>query len=62
MHIFPYSPRPKTLAAQMNNRVAESEKKRRFMELNELNMIKKKSYMSSQIGRTLEIIVEERHA
>jgi threonylcarbamoyladenosine tRNA methylthiotransferase MtaB len=61
MHIFPFSPRPKTLAAQMNNRVADSEKKRRFIELNELNQIKKISYMSSQIGRTLEIIVEDKH-
>jgi threonylcarbamoyladenosine tRNA methylthiotransferase MtaB len=61
MHIFPFSPRPKTLAAQMKNRVDESEKKRRFLELNELNMVKKTSYMSSQIGRTLEIIVEDKH-
>jgi threonylcarbamoyladenosine tRNA methylthiotransferase MtaB len=61
MHIFPFSPRPKTLAAQMKNRVAESEKKRRFIELNELNMVKKICYMSSQIGRILEIIVEDKH-
>jgi threonylcarbamoyladenosine tRNA methylthiotransferase MtaB len=61
MHIFPFSPRPKTLAAQMNNRVAENEKKRRFIELNELNVVKKISYMSSQIGRTLEIVVEDKH-
>jgi threonylcarbamoyladenosine tRNA methylthiotransferase MtaB len=61
MHIFPFSPRPKTLAAQMKNRVADSEKKRRLLELNELNQVKKISYMSSQIGRTLEIIVEDKH-
>lgn len=61
MHIFPFSPRPKTLAAQMKNRVADSEKKRRFLELNELNQVKKISYMSSQIGRTLEIVVEDKH-
>jgi threonylcarbamoyladenosine tRNA methylthiotransferase MtaB len=61
MHIFPFSPRPKTLAAQMKNRVADSEKKRRFIELNELNQVKKISYMSSQIGRTLEIVVEDKH-
>jgi threonylcarbamoyladenosine tRNA methylthiotransferase MtaB len=61
MHIFPFSLRPKTLAAQMKNRVAENEKKRRFLELNELNKLKKISYASSQIGRTLEIIVEEKH-
>jgi len=61
MHIFPFSPRPKTLAAQMKNRVADSEKKRRLLELNELNQVKKISYMSSQIGRTLEIVVEDKH-
>jgi threonylcarbamoyladenosine tRNA methylthiotransferase MtaB len=61
MHIFPFSPRPKTLAAQMKGRIAESEKKRRFIELNELNIVKKTSYMSSQIGRTLEIIIEAKH-
>lgn len=61
MHIFPFSPRPKTLAAQMENRVAESEKKRRYLELNELNKVKKISYMSSQIGRTLEIVIEDKH-
>ncbi len=61
MHIFPFSLRPKTLAAQMKNRVAEIEKKRRCLELNELNKIKKISYISSQIGRTLEIIVEDKH-
>jgi threonylcarbamoyladenosine tRNA methylthiotransferase MtaB len=61
MHIFPFSPRPKTLAALMKNRVADSEKKRRFLELNELNKVKKISYISSQIGRTLEIVVEDKH-
>lgn len=61
MHIFPFSPRPGTVAVQMNNRVPENEKKSRCTELNELNVVKKISYMSSQIGRILEIVVEDRH-
>ena len=61
MHIFPYSKRPNTLASQMQGQVSPQLKKDRFRELNHINSSKKSLYMSDQMNRTLEIIVEERH-
>jgi threonylcarbamoyladenosine tRNA methylthiotransferase MtaB len=60
MHIFPYSPRPGTPASVMTGQIDEIEKKRRFAELDDLNGKKRKAYISSQIGRVLEVVVEER--
>lgn len=62
MHIFPFSPRPNTLASKMSNQNTPAIKKERFNELNALNVKKKMVYRSSQIGKTLDVIIEEHGA
>jgi len=59
MHIFPFSSRPNTLAYKMNNLNDFSVKRKRFRIMNALNIKKKKDYMSSQINRILDVILEE---
>jgi len=59
MHIFPFSPRPMTPASVMSRQNAVPLKKERFAALNALNIRKKRSYMSSQVGKTLDIVIEE---
>src|SRR4030043_315107 len=62
MHIFPFSPRPKTLASKMLPQNASSINGERLSELKALNFRKKKAYMSSQINKTLDVITEEQYA
>ncbi|MEW6418351.1 MAG: tRNA (N(6)-L-threonylcarbamoyladenosine(37)-C(2))-methylthiotransferase MtaB [Nitrospirota bacterium] len=59
MHIFPFSPRPKTLASKMCTQNAPSIKRERLNELKSLNLKKKMAYMSSQINKILDVIIEE---
>ena len=61
MHIFPFSARPGTLAAEMPDQVSAPLKKERCNHLNTLNISKKNAYLTSQIGKTLDIIIEETH-
>jgi threonylcarbamoyladenosine tRNA methylthiotransferase MtaB len=60
MHIFPFSPRPNTLASQMANQNSSSVKKNKLNELKALNADKKTAYMTSNIGKTLDIIIEDK--
>ena len=60
MHIFPFSSRPNTLASQMANQNTSSVKKNRLNELKALNADKKTAYIKSNIGKTLDIIIEEK--
>ena len=62
MHIFPFSPRPNTLASKMLTQNASSINGERLSELKALNFKKKKAYMSSQINKTLDVITEEQYA
>jgi threonylcarbamoyladenosine tRNA methylthiotransferase MtaB len=59
LHIFPFSPRQGTDASGMGDQVDSAVKKRRLNELNALNYGKRIAYASSQIGKTLGIIVED---
>ncbi|MDI6891078.1 MAG: tRNA (N(6)-L-threonylcarbamoyladenosine(37)-C(2))-methylthiotransferase MtaB [Thermodesulfovibrionales bacterium] len=59
MHIFPFSPRPNTLASKMANQNTSVLKRERLNELKALNFRKKMAYMLSQINKTLDIIIEE---
>jgi threonylcarbamoyladenosine tRNA methylthiotransferase MtaB len=58
-HIFPYSIRPNTRASQMPNQVAPDIRKERCSELERLKIAKKTTYSEIQIGRRLDIIIEE---
>ena len=62
VHVFPYSRRPGTLAANMPEQVDNAEKQRRAeIMMSECEKIRIK-YLNSQIGRVLEIIPEENHS
>lgn len=58
MHIFPFSPRPNTLASKMSLQNTTTVKRKRLSELKALNVEKKMAYMSSQINKTLDVIIE----
>jgi threonylcarbamoyladenosine tRNA methylthiotransferase MtaB len=58
LHIFPFSPRKNTLAFQMPDHISPAVKKERSRELNTLNINKKNAYISSQLGKILDIIIE----
>ncbi|MCF8098657.1 MAG: radical SAM protein, partial [Desulfarculaceae bacterium] len=58
LHVFPYSPRPGTRAADMPNRPSPEVSKSRAAVLRELGLAKKRAFYQAQVGRTLEVIVE----
>ena len=61
VHVFPYSRRPGTLAANMLDQIENAEKQRRAeIMMSECEKIRQE-YLNSQIGRVLEIIPEENH-
>ena len=59
LHIFPFSVRPDTEAFTMKQRVRGIDIKDRIQLLNEMNKEKKRLYLQRQVGRDLDIIVEE---
>lgn len=58
-HIFKYSKREGTKAAQMSGQVSEEEKTRRSAVLLEMNRKKEKAYESMLIGVSKDVLVEE---
>ena len=58
LHVFPYSPRPGTRAADMPDHPSPEVSKRRAAVLRQLGMAKKRAYYQAQVGSTLEVIVE----
>ena len=58
MHIFPYSPRPNTVAFGLPNRINGVEKKRRVDKLLAINKINALKYREMFLGKTLEVLVE----
>ena len=60
LHLFSYSPRPKTEAAQMNGRPPSAEVKERMQILKTLNTERKSAFYASQIGRKLQMLVERK--
>lgn len=59
MHIFPFSPRPDTEALKMHDNTPFPVKKKRARALEALNKRKKTEYMTKQIGKTLDVLIEE---
>ena len=59
IHVFPYSARPGTEAAQMPTFVDSATRKKRCALLRALGTRKKTEYMKTQIGRTLDLLVED---
>lgn len=60
LHVFPFSSRPNTLAANMDNIVSSSVKKERVNIMHQISKQKKCMYMKQSIGQILEVIVEEK--
>lgn len=59
IHVFPYSIRLGTSAANMPNQVDESIKKERVKKLMDLSKIMEKEYYNKFVGKELDILVEE---
>ena len=59
IHVFPYSIRLGTSAANMPNQVDESIKKERVKKLMDLSEITEKEYYNKFVGKELDILVEE---
>ena len=58
LHVFPYSPRPGTLASKMENQIPESIKKERVTRLIELGKNLKDKYEDTFEGKEVEVIIE----
>ena len=61
VHVFPYSVRPGTPAAKMQEQVDKHEKERRTAQMIEATEKIRRQYLENQIGKTLDILVEEHH-
>jgi len=59
LHIFPYSPRPKTLAAKLPGQVSKEEKKKRVSILKDVDKEKRKKYREKFIEKTLQCVYEK---
>lgn len=59
VHVFPFSPRPGTVAAKLTCQVKPAIKKERAALLRELSARKKDEYMTGQVGRSLDVLVED---
>lgn len=60
LHVFPYSKRPGTPAAQMEGQVSAQEKTRRVNCLRSLDKELRQRFYTSQIGRSFRVLVERR--
>lgn len=58
-HVFPYSSRPGTAAEKMQNPVASETITQRAAELRSLSRELQQGYEKRQLGRTMELLVEE---
>jgi threonylcarbamoyladenosine tRNA methylthiotransferase MtaB len=58
LHVFPFSPRRRTLAARLPHRVPEETKRRRVKELLELGAELSRSFRQKHLGRTVSVLVE----
>ncbi|HUU27625.1 MAG TPA: tRNA (N(6)-L-threonylcarbamoyladenosine(37)-C(2))-methylthiotransferase MtaB [archaeon] len=60
MHIFPYSPRPGTQAAEFDNRIPKNILRERIKVLHEVSDRKKNSFLEGLAGSRLRVIGESR--
>jgi threonylcarbamoyladenosine tRNA methylthiotransferase MtaB len=58
LHVFPYSPRPGTPAASMDERPSSADTRRRSAELRELAAQKYAAFANSQLGQALPVLIE----
>jgi threonylcarbamoyladenosine tRNA methylthiotransferase MtaB len=60
IHVFPFSQRPDTVAADMKGQVSDKIKKNRVKRTLEIAQSKKNTYLRNQLGKELNVIVEEK--
>ncbi|MCL2248962.1 MAG: tRNA (N(6)-L-threonylcarbamoyladenosine(37)-C(2))-methylthiotransferase MtaB [Oscillospiraceae bacterium] len=60
MHIFPFSPRPRTKAAEMQNQVEKPVSKERAKAATETANQSAKKFKETQIGKTAEVLFEQK--
>ena len=60
MHVFKYSPRRGTVAANMKNQVPGNVKESRSKRLIELSAENEKIYLSKYVGKSVDVLFEER--
>jgi tRNA-2-methylthio-N6-dimethylallyladenosine synthase len=62
VHIARYSPRPGTVSARrMTDDVPDSEKRRRFHEIDALQKGISEKIMAGYLGKTVQVLVEDKH-
>jgi len=59
LHVFPYSARPGTMAAELPGIVGNEEREKRATILRTVSADKKSSYMAAQLGKVLQVLMEE---
>jgi threonylcarbamoyladenosine tRNA methylthiotransferase MtaB len=60
LHVFPYSRRPGTLAAEFKEQVGAAERDERVARLRELGRRKKEAFYRRHVGTTRDVLVERR--
>ena len=58
VHVFPYSPRPGTKAAEMDGQLPRAEKERRAKAARRVAAETRRAYLESQLGKTLPVLFE----
>jgi threonylcarbamoyladenosine tRNA methylthiotransferase MtaB len=58
LHVFPYSERPGTAAADMSGKVSERDKKERAMRMRDLGKGKRMAYAEKFIGKKMAVLME----
>jgi threonylcarbamoyladenosine tRNA methylthiotransferase MtaB len=61
LHVFPYSKRPGTLAAEFKEQVPGPVRDERVARLRELDLLKRKEFMSRHINSEQKILVEQKN-
>ena len=59
VHVFPYSPRPGTRAAELGDRVTPPEKKRRSQVLRGRSEVRSRLHRSAKLGRRQTVLVDK---
>jgi threonylcarbamoyladenosine tRNA methylthiotransferase MtaB len=59
VHVFPYSPRPGTVAADLGDRVAPAEKKRRSQVLRGRSELRSRLHRSARLGRPERVLIDK---
>jgi threonylcarbamoyladenosine tRNA methylthiotransferase MtaB len=59
VHVFPYSPRPGTVAAALGDRVPASEKKRRSQMLRGRSELRSRRHRTARLGRREQVLVDK---